>query len=88
MHLHTADLWAQEKVRSKAITLLQILGTESPADTFIRYLDGEGDQKDAVRVSHWQGKARTRIYGTQQSNMIAAISRKQMHCSGEFDRLC
>ena len=85
-HLHTADLWVQEKVRSKAITLLKVLGTENPADASTKYLGihGECDQKDEVRVSQWQGKARTRNYGTQQSNMTAAISQQPIHCSDEI----
>ena len=44
-HLHTADLWVQEKVRSKAITLLKVLGTENPADAFTKYLDKASMEK-------------------------------------------
>ena len=47
-HLHTADLWVQEKVRSKAITLLKVLGTENPADAFTKYLDTASMEK-AIR---------------------------------------
>ena len=44
-HLHTADLWVQEKVRSKAITLLKVLGTENPADACTKYLDKASMEK-------------------------------------------
>ena len=38
-HLNTADLWVQEKVRTEAVDLVKILGTENPADLFTKYLD-------------------------------------------------
>ena len=38
-HLDCTDLWVQEKVRSGAIKLTKILGTEIPADAFTKYLD-------------------------------------------------
>ena len=38
-HLDCADLWVQEKVRSKAVQLTKILGTDNPADAFTKYLD-------------------------------------------------
>ena len=38
-HLATTDLWIQEKVRSKEIELVKILGTENPADVLTKYVD-------------------------------------------------
>ena len=38
-HLHTADLWVQEKIRSGHVELLKILGSENPADLFTKYVD-------------------------------------------------
>ena len=38
-HLHTADLWVQEKVRNGDVELLKVAGTENPADIFTKYLD-------------------------------------------------
>ena len=38
-HLHCADLWVQEKVRTEAVLLEKVLGTENPADMFTKYLD-------------------------------------------------
>ena len=38
-HLDCTDLWVQEKVRSGAVTLAKILGTENPADAFTKYVD-------------------------------------------------
>lgn len=37
--LDCSDLWVQEKVRTKAIELLKVLGTENPADAFTKYVD-------------------------------------------------
>ena len=38
-HLHTSDLWVQERVRNGDVELLKVLGTENPADLFTKYLD-------------------------------------------------
>ena len=38
-HLHTADLWVQQKVRSESVELVKVLGTDNPADLFTKYLD-------------------------------------------------
>ena len=38
-HLATTDLWIQEKVRSKVIELVKILGTENPADVLTKYVE-------------------------------------------------
>ena len=38
-HLHTADLWIQERVRNGDVDLVKVLGTENPADLFTKYLD-------------------------------------------------
>ena len=38
-HLATTDLWIQEKVRSRTIELVKILGTENPADVLTKYVD-------------------------------------------------
>ena len=38
-HLDCTDLWVQEKVRSGAVTLTKILGTEQPTDPFTKYRD-------------------------------------------------
>ena len=38
-HLDCADLWVQEKVRTGAIELHKILGTENPADAFTNHVD-------------------------------------------------
>ena len=37
-HLHTADLWVQEKIRNGHVELLKIAGKENPADLFIKHL--------------------------------------------------
>ena len=38
-HLDTTDLWCQEKVRTGAVTLHKVLGTENPADIMTKYTD-------------------------------------------------
>ena len=38
-HLHTTDLWIQERVRNGDVGLHKVLGTENPADCFTKYLD-------------------------------------------------
>ena len=38
-HLATTDLWIQDKVRSGAITLQKVLGSENPADSMTKYVD-------------------------------------------------
>ena len=38
-HLDVTDLWCQEKVRTGAVTLHKVLGTENPADILTKYVD-------------------------------------------------
>ena len=38
-HLDVTDLWCQEKVRSDAVTLQKVLGSENPADIMTKYTD-------------------------------------------------
>ena len=38
-HLDCTDLWVQDKVRSKAIELAKVLGTENVADVLTKYVD-------------------------------------------------
>ena len=38
-HLDVTDLWCQEKVRSGAVSLHKVLGTENPADIMTKYTD-------------------------------------------------
>jgi hypothetical protein len=38
-HLATTDLWIQDKVRSKQLELVKILGTENPADVLTKYVN-------------------------------------------------
>ena len=38
-HLDVTDLWVQQKVRSKAVELVKVLGTENPADMMTKYVD-------------------------------------------------
>ena len=38
-HLDCTDLWIQEKIRSGAVELTKVLGTENPADAFTKHVD-------------------------------------------------
>ena len=38
-HLAVTDLWIQDKVRSKQLELVKILGTENPADVLTKYVN-------------------------------------------------
>ena len=38
-HLHTSDLWAQEKVQNGLVEINKILGSERPADVLTKYVD-------------------------------------------------
>ena len=38
-HLGATDQWIQDKVRSRTIELVKILGTENPADVLTKYVD-------------------------------------------------
>jgi hypothetical protein len=37
-HLSVTDLWIQDKVRSKTIDLVKVLGTDNPADVLTKYV--------------------------------------------------
>ena len=50
-HLHCADLWVQEKVRTEAVLLEKILGSENPADMFTKYLDRGALDKAIARLN-------------------------------------
>ena len=38
-HLDVTDLWIQEKVRAKAVTLHKVEGLKNPADVLTKYVD-------------------------------------------------
>ena len=38
-HLDVTDLWIQDKIRSKQIRLLKVLGADNVADIFTKYVD-------------------------------------------------
>ena len=47
-HLDVTDLWIQDKIRSKAIKLVKVLGTENMADVLTKYVDKATLQKALV----------------------------------------
>ena len=38
-HLDTTDLWLQDKIRSRKMSLEKILGADNPADVLTKYVD-------------------------------------------------
>ena len=50
-HLHTADLWVQDKVKTGDFALSKILGAENPADLLTKYLDGRSQDIHMLRMS-------------------------------------
>ena len=44
-HLHTTDLWIQEKVRNGDIAPHKVFGTENPADAMTKYLNAADMEK-------------------------------------------
>ena len=58
-HLHTTDLWIQEKVRNKDIALLKVWGTENPADAMTKYLNAADMEKalQKMGVVYMDGRA-------------------------------
>ena len=50
-HLHTSDLWIQEKVKKEEVGIKKVLGTENPADAFTKYLDQQTMQKALANMN-------------------------------------
>ena len=38
-HLATTDLWIKDKVHSRVLELVKVLGTENPADVLTKYVN-------------------------------------------------
>ena len=38
-HLAVADLWVQDRLRTKDFELVKVLGSDNPADLLTKYLD-------------------------------------------------
>ena len=50
-HLDCSDLWIQEKVRNKAISLHKVAGSENPADSFTKYVDRAILEKSMAKIN-------------------------------------
>ena len=50
-HLDCSDLWIQEKVRTKAISLHKVAGSENPADAFTKYVDRSTLEKAMAKIN-------------------------------------
>ena len=49
-HLATTDLWIQDKVRSRVIDLVKILGTENPADVLTKYVNRQNMESATAKM--------------------------------------
>ena len=58
-HLDVSDLWCQEKIRTGAVTLVKVLGTENMADIMTKYVDRPILSKmlDKLNLSMIEGRA-------------------------------
>jgi hypothetical protein len=50
-HLATTDLWIQDKVRSRQIELIKVLGTHNPADVMTKYVNRQSMEKALAFMS-------------------------------------
>ena len=50
-HLDVADLWAQEKVRTGAVELCKVLGSENPADILTKAVDRPLMEKMLAKIN-------------------------------------
>ena len=49
-HLATTDLWIQDKVRSKVIELVKVLGADNPADVLTKYVNRQIMEKATLAL--------------------------------------
>ena len=70
-HLDVTDLWVQEKMMSKAITLVKIPGDRTPADALTKYVDRQILDKalKTMNMIKMEGRATTapKPMGTEAS---------------------
>ena len=57
-HLDVTDLWIQDRIRSKAITLSKVLGTENMADVLTKYVDRKTMDSAVLRMGLRQASGR------------------------------
>ena len=59
-HLDTADLWIQDKVRSRDINIFKVLGTDNMADSLTKYVDRPTLQKalEKMGLTQMSGRAK------------------------------
>ena len=50
-HLATADLWIQDKLKTKDFALEKVLGADNPADLLTKYLDATTQDKHIGRLN-------------------------------------
>ena len=58
-HLDVTDLWCQEQVRNKSVTLHKVLGSQNPADIMTKYVDAATLRKMLLLLNlhHMDGRA-------------------------------
>ena len=62
-HLHTSDLWIQDKVKKEEIQIVKIPGSDNPADAFTKYLDQTVMNKalETMNLHFLEGRARAAL---------------------------
>ena len=50
-HLAISDLWIQERVRSREIELLKVLGIDNPADVLTKYVERSTMEKAMQKLN-------------------------------------
>ena len=51
IHLATGQLWVQEKIRRKEISLFKVLGTDNPADLFTKHVPRDATDQCLATMS-------------------------------------
>ena len=57
-HLDCSDLWVQQKVRNKQVSLEKVLGVENPADAFTKYVNQEILNGSMAKIGMRRSKGR------------------------------
>ena len=50
-HLDVTDLWIQDKIRSKEIQVVKVLGTDNPADALTKYVERASLEKALAKMN-------------------------------------
>ena len=63
-HLHTADLWVQDRLRSKDFKLSKVLGADNPADVLTKHVNRQCLEKHLKFLSIFEDSGRASLAPT------------------------